>query len=226
MRKTGLIEAASGGTLFLDEIGDVPLPMQVKLLRLLESGTYRRVGGIDSLRADFRLVCATHRDLEGMIAKEQFRRDLFHRIEVFPIHIPSLAERREDIPLLAASFLRRVAGERALHLNPAALGELQQRDYPGNVRQLRNLIERATILADGLEIGPEHLRSGPPPAPTADPAPADAAFRVTQPIPLVVLEQRYLAWVEAAFAGDRKALAQTLGLSPRTLFRKLAAPEQ
>ncbi|GAB2180192.1 sigma 54-interacting transcriptional regulator [Denitratisoma sp. agr-D3] len=247
-RKIGLVEAASGGTIFLDEIGDVPLPMQVKLLRLLESGTYRRVGGIDTLRADFRLVCATHRDLEAMVAQELFRRDLYHRIDVFPIRVPSLTERREDIPLLAESFLKRFAHERPLRLTAAAVTVLQQRHYPGNVRQLRNLIERATILADGAEIGPEHLGEpgldgaltesmdatadamvdaamGAATAPAHAAAVTDArAFHVDRVLSLQELEQRYLAWSAASFGGDRKSLAEALGVSNRTLFRKLAAP--
>ena len=100
-RKLGLVEAASGGTLFLDEIGELPLTLQVKLLRLLESGTYRRVGGLDSLRADFRLVAATHRDLPAMVQAGSFRQDLFYRLNVFPLRTPSLAERREDIPMIS-----------------------------------------------------------------------------------------------------------------------------
>jgi two-component system response regulator HydG len=111
-RRLGLIEAASGGTLFLDEIGDIPLFLQVKLLRLLETGTYRRVGSVETLRSDFRLVCATHRDLARMVDHEEFRRDLYHRINVFPVCTPALAERGEDLPLLAASLLKRLAGDR------------------------------------------------------------------------------------------------------------------
>lgn len=229
-RKIGLVEAASGGTIFLDEIGDVPLPMQVKLLRLLESGTYRRVGGIDTLRADFRLVCATHRDLETMVEQERFRRDLYHRVDVFPIHMPSLAERVEDIPLLAESFLRRVAGDRELHFSAEALAVLQRFSYPGNVRQLRNLIERATILADSNEILPEHLvgtgRASAVPvlanAAGAQHPTSHGGFSADAIIPLKSLEQRYLAWVAKTFAGDRKALAAQLGVSTRTLFRKLS----
>lgn len=232
-RKIGLVEAASGGTIFLDEIGDVPLPMQVKLLRLLESGTYRRVGGIDTLRADFRLVCATHRDLGEMVEKEQFRRDLYHRIDVFPIHVPSLAERREDIPLLAESFLKRFAEDRELHLTAAAIEALQNRPYPGNIRQLRNLIERATILADGNEIEAAHLTAPPrenavnPGQPGASPpsSPSAQGFCIDRLIPLKDLEKAYLAWAATGFSGDRKSLAKQLHLSNRTLFRKLAAKE-
>jgi len=235
-RKVGLVEAASGGTLFLDEIGDVPLALQVKLLRLLETGTYRRVGGIETLRSDFRLVCATHRTLADMVAKESFRRDLYHRIQVFPIHTPSLNERQEDIPLLADSFLKRVAPERRLSLTPATVSYLQERAYPGNIRELRNLMERATILADGSEIQPCHLEeqavraltfspSFAPPFESADPAPAADAFVLEDIIPLAETEQLYLAWAEARFSGDRKSLARQLGLSPRTLFRKLSGLE-
>lgn len=223
-RKTGLIESASGGTLFLDEIGDIPLSLQVKLLRLLESGTYRRVGGVETLRSDFRLVCATHRDLERMVDEERFRRDLYHRISTFPIQVPALAERLDDIPLLADSFLKRVAGERYLHLSAEASAALARRSYSGNIRELRNLIERATILVDGEEIGAQHFdlqQSGV--RHKADCAPAGTCFVIDTPIPLAELEQRYIAWVVTRFAGERNALAKRLELSPRTLYRKLAA---
>ena len=233
-RKLGLVESASGGTLFLDEIGDMPLPLQVKLLRLLESATYRRVGGIETLRADFRLVCATHRDLGSMVEEGAFRRDLYHRVRVFPIHTPALAERVEDIPLLAESFLKRVAPERNLSLSKDAATALQQRAYPGNIRELRNIIERATILADGSEIQPVHLEEpllpGIPrpapraPSPHAAPAQAEAAgaLVIRDILELDEMERRYLAWAEETFQGDRRALSKRLGMSPRTLFRKLS----
>ena len=112
-RKIGLVESAAGGTLFLDEVGDIPLSLQVKLLRLLETGTFRRVGGVETLRADFRLIAATHRDLKDMVEHGSFRRDLYYRLSVFPIHLPALRERREDIALLAETLLTRLAPGRA-----------------------------------------------------------------------------------------------------------------
>jgi len=232
-RKIGLVEAAGGGTLFLDEVGDIPLALQVKLLRLLETGTYRRVGGIETLRSDFRLVCATHRRIRTMVEQESFRRDLYHRIGTFPIHIPALAERSADIPLLADSFLQRVAGPRRLRFTPAAVAALKNRRYDGNIRELRNLVERASILADGDEIAPWHLDTET--APDLEPAvlgataPApDDAFIITAPLALDELERRYLGWVQAKFASDRKSLAASLKIGTRTLYRRLksvAAPE-
>jgi DNA-binding NtrC family response regulator len=223
-RKIGLIEAANGGTLFLDEVGDIPLPMQVKLLRLLENGTFRRVGGIETQRSQFRLVCATHRDLPAKVEQELFRSDLFHRISTFPIQVPSLAERADDIPLLANSFLKRVAGERKLHLSARALVALRQRNYTGNIRELRNLIERATILVDGDEIDAEHLDALKLTAratPTAPSPPESHAFVVSQPIPLCELELRYIHWVAERLPGDRTAQASALQLGKRTFYRKL-----
>ena len=221
-RKTGLVESARGGTLFLDEVGDIPLPLQVKLLRLLESGTYRRVGGVETLRSDFRLVCATHRDIKQMVEQEGFRRDLFHRISTFPIHVPSLAEREDDIPLLADSFLKRVAGERNLRLSAAAVTGLKQRRYSGNIRELRNLVERATILVDGEEISERHFDMevmSPGQQSASSPA---SAFLIDSPVPLDEVERRYIAWAAQRFDGDRAALADCLAVSSRTLYRKLA----
>lgn len=219
-RKTGLVEAASGGTLFLDEIGDVPLSLQVKLLRLLETGTYRRVGGIETLRADFRLVCATHRGLATMVKAELFRRDLYYRINSFPVHVPSLEQRREDIPLLAHSLLERVAGRRGLRLSEAALTYLKGRRYEGNIRELRNLVERASLLVDGPEIGVEHLTDDC--AGEAVTAPGAAPQAEEAIVTLAEAERRYLRWAVERNGGDRKALAALLGVSERTLFRKLA----
>lgn len=225
-RKIGLIEAANGGTLFLDEVGDIPLPMQVKLLRLLENGTFRRVGGIETLRSQFRLICATHRDIEAMSEEERFRRDLFHRISTFPIRVPSLGERPEDIPLLADSFLKRVAGGRELRMSSAALAALRRRPFSGNIRELRNLIERATILADGEEIEAAHfdapaLHHRQAQDPQSVPIQTPAAFVVDQPIPLAELERRYVRWVAERLPDNRGAQAAALDLGRRTFYRKL-----
>ncbi len=215
-RKTGLVEAAAGGTLFLDEIGDVPLEQQVKLLRLLESGTFRRVGGTEQHRADFRLICATHRDLERMVTDGAFRRDLYYRIAAFPIRMPALRERGPaDIVLLAEAFLARRAPH--LALSSAAAERLGRWPFPGNVRELRNVIDRAILLCDGPGIEPRHLPFGPAPttAPPADWPWGDAV------IPLDRVERLYLDWAKARFDGDRRALASALGLSERTLYRRL-----
>ncbi len=205
--KGGLVEAASGGTLFLDEVGDIPLSMQVKLLRLLESGTYRRVGSTELRHTDIRVVAATHRDLDAMVHEGRFREDLYYRISTFPIRLPALRERREDIALLAESLLQRVAPKRRLSLTPDALALLQAHDFPGNVRELRNLLERATLLCDGDVIQQGHvlqsLQTGRRP-PVSPPKPT--------------LQQAL-----ASHTGSRAELATALGISERSLYRKIKA---
>lgn len=218
-RKIGLIESAEGGTLFLDEVGDIPLSLQVKLLRLLETGTYRRVGSTEPKQTDFRLITATHRDLEAMVESGDFRRDLYYRIGVFPIPLPALHERRDDLPLLIDSLLTRISPDRKLTLDKSALECLMNYPFPGNIRELRNILERAALLTDDNIIAPGHL-------------PEHCCNRtMTAPIPqpqheknilsLEELEQRYLTDVVARFDGDKDRLAQKLGISKRTLFRKL-----
>ena len=216
-RKIGLVEAAAGGTLFLDEVGDIPLSLQVKLLRLLETGTYRRVGGIEVLRADFRLVSATHRDLKAMVAEGGFRQDLYYRIAAFPILLPGLRERIADLSLLAGRLLAHIAPGRNLKLHARSLALLQRYDFPGNVRELRNILERASVLADGEWILPEHL---PEEVLAAVPAQEDsgAPARIKT---LAEAEKDYLRWCVAHHRGDRKSLARALGISERSLYRKL-----
>lgn len=209
-RRDGLVAAARGGTLFLDEIGDVPLTLQVKLLRLLESRTYRRVGSVEPQHADFRLVCATHADLESAVKAGTFRLDLFHRVNAFPIRIPALRERREDLPVLCSHFLEGTG----LRLGAATERTLARHAFPGNVRELKNLLLRATLLCDGEVIEPAHL---------AFPGDLAGEPEAGELVTLEEAERSYLRWVMRHFTGDRTVLAERLGVSERTLYRKLAA---
>jgi two-component system response regulator HydG len=221
-RKIGLVESAAGGTLFLDEVGDIPLHLQVKLLRLLETSTFRRVGGVETLRADFRLVAATHRGVKQMVEEGRFRRDLYYRISAFPIHLPALRERRDDIPILTESLLSRLAPERSIHLSDEAMERLMAHDFPGNIRELRNLLERAILLADADTLRPEHF-----PEEMAVAMPGQVASTLPETLstvmPLDQVETEYVRWALAQMGGDKRALAIKLGISERTLYRKLGA---
>jgi transcriptional regulator with GAF, ATPase, and Fis domain len=154
--RIGRIHAAHGGTLFLDEIGDMPLSLQSKMLRFLEQGEVQRLGGNDNLKVDVRVVAATNADLKKMISEQRFRDDLFYRLSVFPIHLPPLRERMNDLEELAVAFVARF--HPGVSLSQEALQILKHYTWPGNVRELRNAIERATILVgSGREIKPEHI---------------------------------------------------------------------
>lgn len=160
-RKQGLFEVADGGTLFLDEVGELTLPLQVKLLRVLQERTLVRLGGVESIPVDVRIIAATNRDLRERMQKELFREDLYYRLNVVPIKMPPLRERKEDIPLLIRHFLAkfsRETGKEGCYLSPAAVELLHAYDWPGNVRQLENTIERAVVLASGPAILPEHVQ--------------------------------------------------------------------
>ncbi|MEN9493029.1 MAG: hypothetical protein RJA63_3478 [Pseudomonadota bacterium] len=213
-RRTGLVTAASGGTLFLDEVGDIPLGMQVKLLRLLETGSYRSVGSNELKRADIRVVSATHRNLRSMVADRAFRADLYYRLNTFPIPVPALRDRRDDIPRLAESLLARVSPTRKLSISAEALAALRRHPFPGNIRELRNLLERASLLCDHDEIGLEHL-------------PADVlvprASGVAEAAQGEAETEEQVATLLASHQGSRKALAQRLGVSERTLYRRIQA---
>lgn len=210
VRKVGLIETAHGGTLFLDEIGDMPLPLQVKLLRLLETGTFRRVGSVETRQADIRLVAATHLPLDAMAHDGRFRKDLYYRLNALPIRLPALRERREDIPLLAQSLLHCGSGAPCSIAEPA-LRRLMAHDWPGNVRELRNVLERARLFADGGIIREEHLpeelfvASATPAARPSPPPPSDET----------------LLRLAADRRVSRRELAASLGMSERTLYRRL-----
>jgi DNA-binding NtrC family response regulator len=163
-RKMGLLEAAEGGTLFLDEIGDMAPPLQAKMLGVLEERRFRRLGALQEIDVDVRVVSATHRDLRALVQEGRFREDLLYRLRVVPLKIPPLRERPEDIPVLAQHFAAQVSagwGRPGLKLSAAALEALGRRAWPGNVRELRNTIERAVILARDGEIGLEDVAEEP-----------------------------------------------------------------
>jgi len=208
-RKIGLAEAAHGGTLFLDEIGEVPLAMQVKLLRLIESGSFRPVGSLRTVHSDFRLVSATHKPLKEMVAAGTFREDLYYRISGFPIRLPALRERVEDLPMLAESLLKRMAGAQSATLTAEAQQRLSLHPFPGNIRELRNILERARLFADDGLIRPEHLPHDIGPVQNV------ATLRRSRN------ELGELALALEQFQGSRIELARHLGLSERTLYRRL-----
>ncbi len=177
-RHIGKFEQASGGTLFLDEIGDMPLPMQAKLLRVLEEGEVERIGGSGAVKVDVRVVVATHRDLAQQVREGKFRQDLFHRIYVFPLTLPPLRERRDDIPVLIDHFQKQIARQnnwKATLFTPDAIAELQRYTWPGNVRELRNVVERLLLLAADNRVDLPTVRMALPvsSAPVAGTMPSD-----------------------------------------------------
>jgi two-component system NtrC family response regulator len=213
--RVGLFEVADGGTLFLDEVGELPKPMQAKLLRVLESGEIRRVGDNNAFRVDVRIVCATHRNLPEMVADESFREDLMFRINTFEIHLPPLRERIADIPDLARHLLSRFkTGNAAKAFTSEAIELLQQYSWPGNVRELANVVEHATILCEQLPITPDHLPKV-----------------LTQPRRLSVvggtgrslreMEQLAIEQAMERHEGNKSRVAEELGVSLKTLYNKL-----
>jgi DNA-binding NtrC family response regulator len=224
----GLFEVANGGTLFLDEVGELNKNIQVKLLRFLESGEIRRVGETEPFRTDVRVLCATNQDLREMIKADQFREDLYFRINTFEIKLPALRERRPDIPALARHLLSRAARrpveQVADLLTPEATDVLLENDWPGNVRELANVMEHAYIIAGGEKITPEHLphhirshHSGPPTL-TLTPAPAGASPNART---LREIEMEHVLRVLAKHDGNKPAAAAELGISLKTLYNKL-----
>ena len=218
----GVFVRAHGGTLFMDEIGELSLPAQARMLRVLENRTLTRVGGTKELTVDVRLVAATHRNLQQMVADGRFREDLLYRLSVIQTQLPPLRERRDDISLLAQHFAQVFAeslGRRIESFSPAALEALTRYRWPGNVRELRNVIERAMVLGDGPELDlddlpPELLRAAPvAPAET----PADA--RLVRP--LAELEREAILAALAATDGNKARAAALLGIDRTTLYRKL-----
>jgi transcriptional regulator with GAF, ATPase, and Fis domain len=230
--KQGLIELADGGTLFLDEIGELPAGIQTKLLRVLDTGEFRRVGGHKTLSADVRVICATNRHLWESVRAHQFREDLYYRIACMTVHLPALRKRRQDIPLLAETLLNRLSRftGRRYRLTDTALEMLQSRDYPGNIRELRNdLLAASTGSIDGWIDKPQLLTafSNKPtsqqmPAPAKDTAgPGSPPTGAGQAASRDDAESRRIATVLKQQYGSRKRTAAVLGISTRTLYRKM-----
>jgi two-component system response regulator HydG len=219
-RREGRFERADGGTLFLDEIGEMSVSAQVKLLRVLQEGELERLGGTQTVKVDVRLVAATNKDLAREVAEGRFREDLFYRLNVVEVRIPSLASRREDVPLLALHFLKRFAAknEKVVRgFSDKALEVLENYAWPGNVRELEHAVERAVVLcrADTLDVGdlPESVRKGP----------LGHATQLVIPIgtPMEEIERRVIHETLRHTKGDKTLAARLLGIASRTIYRKL-----
>jgi DNA-binding NtrC family response regulator len=235
--KQGLFELADGGTLFLDEIGELPLTVQAKLLRVLETGEVQRVGAVETRRVDAHVLASTNRDLRAEVAANRFRSDLFYRLNVVELRLPPLRRRPEDVPYLTAAFVRECAGRLGkplVGLTAAAERLLVSAPWEGNVRELRNVVERACILAEGDLITERDLAMNPSAAPdspmqTAPPPFADALARVAAAQgpadndreSLATIERDHILRTLKRAGGNKKAAAKMLGLSRRALYRRL-----
>jgi DNA-binding NtrC family response regulator len=216
--KPGLFEVAHGGTIFLDEIGEVSLATQVKLLRVLDTSTFRRVGATSEIKVNVRVLAATNRDLEASVRQGLFREDLFYRLSTIRLSLPPLRDRGGDVDRLADHFIARTnerLGTRR-RLGPSARTLLQQHDWPGNVRELFHAIEAAVIVCDGAEILPEHL-----PAPLRSPRPQERRAEAAPIATLEAMERAHIELALRAMAGHRGQAARLLGISERNLYRKL-----
>jgi transcriptional regulator with GAF, ATPase, and Fis domain len=228
--RVGRFELADGGTILLDEITEIDLPLQAKLLRVLQERTYERVGSSESRRADVRVVATTNRDLQAEVAAGRFRQDLYFRIAVVPIAVPPLRERPEDVPLLVAHFARNAANRLGRHpceLSAEALDLLRHYHWPGNVRELENLVTRASVLATGATVTAADLRAWliDPPGNGAVHntalAPAAAGDAITVGVRLDEMERRLIEATLEHFGGHRAKAAQALGIGIRTLTNKI-----
>jgi PAS domain S-box-containing protein len=225
-RKVGQIDRAAGGTLFLDEVGELIPSAQVKLLRVLQQRTYERLGGVETLRADVRIITATNRDISAEVSEGSFREDLFYRLNVFHIHIPPLRERREAIPLLAERILERIATDLRrpeIALSKSAMQAIQEYNWKGNVRELQNALERAAILCGGSLIGPDHLpiQADPVVVRRRSGAEDEIVVRLEDGFSMEKLEQRLVRQALKAARGNKSKAARLLGISRGSLRWKL-----
>lgn len=221
--RRGCFELADGGTLFLDEIGEMPIRLQSKLLRVLENGSFHRVGGEREMRADVRLITATNAPLKSLIDKGEFRQDLYFRVNVFPIELPPLRERSEDIPLLIDRFTRLLAEGEDIPVkvfSDEALELLMAWNWPGNVRELRNVIHRANIVCNGSEIQPAHLPAQLQPRvrPSTN---SEDGLVIPVGTSIAEAEKAMILRTLKAYGGNKSKTAATLGISTKTLYTKL-----
>jgi two-component system, NtrC family, response regulator HydG len=218
-QRKGLFLEADGGTLLLDEIGDMPLALQAKLLRVLESGEIRAVGSDSVRRCDVRILAATHRVLEDLVAENRFREDLYYRLKVITVRLPPLRERREDIPLLAGHFVSRVRARVPTSpvqgLAPEAVRLLEEHSWPGNVRELEHVIESAVVTGSSASVSPKDLEAS---LAVIAKHPLDRAKRDLIPLRDLVLE--YIDWVLERTGGNKTRAAEILGIDPSTLYRR------
>jgi len=220
-RKPGHFELADGGTLFLDEIGDMPFEVQAKLLRVLQDGTFKRLGGLQTLKVNVRVIAATNKELAKEVAAERFRQDLYYRLNVITIQLPPLRDRRQDVPLLAVHFLQKYTRENRKEITAIqqeALEQLMRYDWPGNVRELENVIERAVVLAKGATITLADLYLEEPP----DKAPltTNDYFVLPAKSTLAQIEREAIIQALRHTEGNREATARLLNIGPATLYRK------
>ena len=221
--KLGLLEVADRGTVFLDEIGDIDLTVQPKLLKVLETRQFRRLGDVHDRTVDIRLISATHRDLKELVRQQRFREDLFFRITIIPIRLPSLRERPEDIPLLACEILRRISQQRGrdkIELDDAAMIMLTHYLWPGNIREMRNVLERAAQIAERSPLTVKDLELQWPGSTSATPA-----STVDTNLTMRELELRYIGLVLAEEKGSIDRAAERLGISRSSLYSKVKNKE-
>jgi len=216
-KRKGAFELAQGGTVFLDEIGELPLEMQPKLLRVLEEKHVKRIGGSERIKSDFRVVAATNRWLDKEVVKGNFRQDLYFRLNVVPLSLPPLRERREDIPLLVRHFLK----GKSVHVPQAVLDKLVDHPWPGNVRELRNVLERGVVLMEGNTLSVEDLLFFGAGKKGGAPMPWEENEGASAPVSLEEIEKQVIRRALKTHKGDKKAVARELGIALSTLYEKI-----
>ncbi len=224
-RKLGKFELADRGTVFLDEIGDMDLTLQSKILRVIQEGEVERVGGVQTVKVDVRIIAATNRDIERAVSEGRFREDLYYRLNVFPITIPPLRERKEDIPLLVDYFIKKYSAEMKIpekEMTEAAIKMLLQAEWKGNVRELENTIERALILCEGNRIGPEHIVISPlKPDREIETIPLDGSLEEVARSAIRIAETKRIRKALLETKGNKSRAAEILNVSYKTLLTKI-----